>query len=336
MVALAVLLVLARGALAHDLGAMVIDGVFGPGSEVHLRVMIDREHLPPELGRLPAADLASSLDFRFDGTPGLFQIGPSRGAAARPLNGSKEVVELAGRIPAGARAFTASCPLPLGQFLIRLRHAGEEETTNQWLDRGAVSRPFLLDGSPAPSASTVGATYLALGFTHIVPDGLDHILFVLGLFLMNLRVRPLLAQVTAFTVAHSITLGLSMGGVVGLPARLIEPAIALSIALIAAENLAGRLRWQRTLVVFAFGLVHGMGFAGVLREIGVPDGRFGVSLAAFNVGVELGQLAVLGAAFLAVGMWSAGKPWSRSRITVPGSLAIAAAGVYWTVTRLAA
>jgi len=171
--------------------------------------------------------------------------------------------------------------------------------------------------------------YLTLGFTHIVPRGLDHILFVLGLFLLTTRVKPLLAQVTSFTLAHSITLGLTMYGVVSLPSKIVEPAIALSIAYVAIENIVtNELKPWRVAIVFAFGLLHGMGFAGVLRELGLPRREFVTALVSFNAGVEGGQLFVIGiAAILFARKW-------RHRVVVPASLLIAATGLFWTVQRL--
>src|SRR5262249_54583299 len=152
-----------------------------------------------------------------------------------------------------------------------------------------------LNQAPAhDSRPAVLANYIALGFTHIIPEGTDHILFVLGLFFFATTWRSLLSQVTAFTVAHSITLALSMYGVVSAPARIVEPLIAVSIAIVAVENILVRRphRW-RPLLVFAFGLMHGLGFAGVLRELGLPRQDFGLALAGFNIGVEAGQLAVI-------------------------------------------
>ena len=110
---------------------------------------------------------------------------------------------------------------------------------------------------------------------HILPKGLDHILFVLGIFLLSPRWKTMLLQVTAFTVAHSITLGLSIYGIVSLPSRIVEPLIALSIAYVAIENLLTReLKPWRLALVFMFGLLHGLGFAGVLRELGLPREEF--------------------------------------------------------------
>jgi len=201
----------------------------------------------------------------------------------------------------------------------------------QWVEGEARSTPFTFP----PSRLAVIRQYLLLGFTHILPHGFDHILFVLGLFLLSTRWKPLLSQVTAFTIAHSITLGLTMYGVVSISPRIVEPAIALSIAYVAVENvMTMQLKPWRVGIVFAFGLLHGMGFAGVLRELGLPRSQFLTALITFNVGVELGQLAVIATAFLLVAQWYRAKPWYRQRLVVPASAMIAATGVFWTVQRL--
>ena len=133
-------------------------------------------------------------------------------------------------------------------------------------------------------------------------------LFVLGIFLLSGRARSVLWQVSAFTVAHSITLGLSMYGIVAVSPTIVEPLIALSIAYVAIENIfLSELKSWRVALVFAFGLLHGMGFAGALKELGLPRSEFVTALVTFNVGVEAGQLAVIGAAFLLVG-WHCGRP----------------------------
>jgi hypothetical protein len=174
------------------------------------------------------------------------------------------------------------------------------------------------------------------------------VLFVLGLFFFGLGLRPLLLQVTAFTLAHTVTLALASLGHVALPATVVEPLIALSIAWVAIENVAlgnraienavlkegRRLRWRMGLV-FAFGLLHGLGFASVLGNLGLPRNALLPALLAFNVGVELGQLAVLSSAFLLIG-WARKRPWYRPWITIPASMLIAATGLYWFVERLAA
>jgi hydrogenase/urease accessory protein HupE len=205
-----------------------------------------------------------------------------------------------------------------------------------WLEGGESSAPFALI-APAATFDRFGTAwrYLKLGFTHIVPKGLDHMLFVLGIYLLSGRARSVLRQVTAFTVAHSITLGLSMYGVVAVSPRLVEPLIALSIAYVAIENIfLAELKSWRVALVFMFGLLHGMGFAGALKEIGLPRAEFATALLTFNVGVEAGQLAVIATAFLLVGWHCANRAWYRSRIVVPVSVLIACTSVYWTVERL--
>jgi hypothetical protein len=194
-----------------------------------------------------------------------------------------------------------------------------------------------LDEHAAPTLMAVRSplAFIRMGFEHIVPEGLDHILFVLGLFFLSPRIRPLLIQITCFTLAHSVTLALSARGVVSLPSSIIEPMIAASIALIAIENLrTQRVRSWRLVIVFAFGLIHGLGFASAFAEtLGTSSTPLGPVLL-FNIGVECGQLAVIAAALLAVG-WFRRKRWYRPAIAIPASLAIAGVGLYWTVSRIA-
>ena len=217
-----------------------------------------------------------------------------------------------------------------GRFLLVVRDARGDEV-HLWAEPGAASEPIPGEGAEAGS---VGVRYLRLGFLHILPRGLDHILFVLGLFLAARELRPLLVQVTAFTVAHTLTLALSTLGVVSLPSVVVEALIAASIVWIGVENLAfaepGRFR---VAVVFGFGLLHGLGFAGVLGELGLPDDALVPALIAFNVGVELGQLAVLALAFAAVG-WFRDRSWYFERVTLPGSLLVLVVGLYWLVERV--
>ena len=149
---------------------------------------------------------------------------------------------------------------------------------------------------------------------------------MLGIFLLSPRLKTMLLQVTAFTIAHSITLGLSMYGIVSLPSRIVEPLIALSIAYVAIENLVTReLKPWRIALVFMFGLLHGLGFAGVLRELGLPRDEFLTALLTFNLGVEGGQLTIIAAAMLAVWPFMK-KGWYRQRVVIPASLLIAAVG----------
>ena len=174
-----------------------------------------------------------------------------------------------------------------------------------------------------------------VGFTHIIPLGFDHILFVLGLYFLSSRLRPLIIQISSFTVAHTLTLALSMLGLVSIPSAIIEPLIALSIVFVAVENwFTERLQPWRPFVIFGFGLIHGFGFAGVLREINLGPADFATSLVFFNVGVELGQLAVIAIAYGALGFWVGKKDWYRARIVRPLTILIGTTGFVWFLERI--
>lgn len=214
-------------------------------------------------------------------------------------------------------------------------HQADGSSTVEWITGTNWSGVIDLTRSfPRPTRWAIVRQYLALGYTHILPKGLDHILFVLGIFLLSPRAKTMLLQVTAFTVAHSITLGLSIYGLVSLPSRVVEPLIALSIAYVAIENLLTReLKPWRLALVFMFGLLHGLGFAGVLRELGLPREEFLTGLLTFNLGVEGGQLTVIAIALLLVWPLKT-KGWYRHRVVIPASIVIAAIGIYWTLLRI--
>lgn len=176
--------------------------------------------------------------------------------------------------------------------------------------------------------------FVKSGIDHIIPKGLDHILFVLGLFFSSLVLRSLLWQVTAFTLAHTITLALAALGFVSVPADIVEPLIAISIVWIAVENCFFKKpsKW-RPLVVFGFGLLHGLGFASVLGQYGLPKGNLVPSLLAFNIGVEIGQIIVL--IIVTAFVWFIRKKsWYRQRIQIPVSLIIALVGFIWFIERV--
>ena len=184
------------------------------------------------------------------------------------------------------------------------------------------------------SRSEVGLIYLKLGFEHIVPLGLDHILFVLSLFFLSSDLKTVIWQATAFTVAHSITLGLAMYNVISPPAYIVEPVIALSIMFVAIENIiSDKLRPSRIIIVFAFGLVHGLGFAGALSGLGLPENQFVTALLTFNLGVELGQITVILFAWFLIAKWFRKKTWYRTRLVIPISAIIALIALYWTIER---
>ena len=177
--------------------------------------------------------------------------------------------------------------------------------------------------------------YMQLGYTHILPLGFDHILFMLSLFLLSPKLKPVLFQATAFTIAHSVTLGLAMYNVITPTPKIVEPIIAISIVYVALENVfSPKLKKSRIAVVFLFGLVHGMGFANALRQLGLPKDSYLSSLVMFNVGVELGQITVILTAYFLFGKWFGDKPYYRKRIVIPLSILIALIASYWTIQRL--
>jgi hypothetical protein len=175
--------------------------------------------------------------------------------------------------------------------------------------------------------------YLQLGYQHILPKGLDHILFVLALFFASSRLKPLVWQISAFTLAHTLTLGLAVLGFITLAPGIVEPMIALSIAFVAIENIVFKemQRW-RPLVVFGFGLFHGLGFAGVLVELGMPHDQLLPSLLSFNLGVEAGQLTII------LAMWFALHRFRDARwypgLAKGASALIAVIALWWVVERV--
>ncbi len=177
-------------------------------------------------------------------------------------------------------------------------------------------------------------SFVSLGIGHIL-SGYDHLLFVLSLLMLGGGLSYLLKVVSAFTLAHSITLSLAALGIVNLPSRFVESSIALTIAYVAAENLfrkdVGAVSHTRWIFTFVFGLVHGLGFASVLAEIGLPHQNLAASLLGFNLGVELGQLSVVIPTFMLLQLLRR-MPWElRLRQTI--SLAAVGAGLFWFVER---
>jgi hydrogenase/urease accessory protein HupE len=184
-------------------------------------------------------------------------------------------------------------------------------------------------------ASEVCWFYGKLGYLHILPNGFDHILFVIGLCLLSNNIKIIAYQATAFTIAHSITLALSLKGIIAAPPSLVEPVIALSIAFIAVENIMMKeLKSWRVVVIFLFGLIHGMGFASSLNEIGLPRNQFLESVAFFNLGVELGQLSIIILIYGLLIRFFGNRCWYRTRIVFPLSAIIAFVAFYWTIERI--
>jgi len=293
---------------------------------------------PDALRKMIEAEAARYLDgieLQFDGAPVRLNLSGTEVPPVGDIALSRQtMMRLTGTVPAAVKTLTFSYASRYGSCVVRVREG--ERLDAVWLRNGERSAPYVLGkGFDQRTLAAVLREFTVLGFTHILPLGLDHILFVLGLFLLSTRMAPLLIQVTAFTIAHSVTLALSVYGIVSLSPTIVEPLIAASIVYVAVENmLTSQLKPWRALVVFGFGLLHGLGFAGVLQEVGLPHGQFVPALISFNVGVELGQLAVIMLAYLAVGIWGRNKTWYRPRVVIPTSAAVAAVGLFWTVQRV--
>ncbi|MBS4042563.1 MAG: HupE/UreJ family protein [Chitinophagaceae bacterium] len=177
--------------------------------------------------------------------------------------------------------------------------------------------------------------FLQLGFQHIIPLGLDHILFIIALFIINPKFKDILIQATAFTIAHTITLGLSMFQIIKAPTAIVEVIIAISILYVAIENIfSSKVKPSRIAVVFVFGLIHGLGFAAVLSDIGLPQNKFISSLLMFNVGVEFGQIAVIAALYFTLIKWVRNAWFYKSRIVIPLSIIIGLVSIYWIFERI--
>jgi len=212
-----------------------------------------------------------------------------------------------------------------------------------FIEKGQLSPPILLDKFNGGSQHKINPLlvktnqfldFVYQGIVHIIPKGLDHILFILALFLLATKLSTLLWQISAFTLAHTLTLALGIYGIINISSSIVEPLIALSIVYVAIENLyAEKLKQWRLAVIFIFGLLHGLGFAAVLLELGLAPSQFIMSLIAFNIGVEIGQVSVI---LLAVGLlyWCRNKDWYRQRVIKPASLLIALIGLFWFVERV--
>jgi hypothetical protein len=231
-------------------------------------------------------------------------------------------------------------PATLGIHALMFPYDRLHQTFVNVYEDGVLRQQFVLSADRTYyTGTTQGAiavikTFVPAGIHHIL-IGPDHILFLIGLLLLGGGWRALLKIVTAFTIGHSITLSLAALNVVTPPPNVIEPAIALSIVFVGADNLVrGGGRDVRALIALTFGLVHGFGFANVLREFGLPREALGWSLFSFNVGVEIGQLFIVLLVATALAVVRRRRETVGMRVAFAGSLIVIAAGTYWFVQRV--
>ena len=243
-------------------------------------------------------------------------------------------------VPLNQNQFTIQFATELGPVVIRQFEDISKENMifSTYLQPGEISAE-LSPVSQATMSQTI-IEYIILGIEHIVPKGLDHILFIFGVFFFAVKFKPLLWQVTMFTFAHSLTLILASLKLVFIPASIIEPLIALSIGYVAFENIFqkqgkfhSRSNAIRYAVIFFFGLIHGLGFAFVLEDIGLPTGQLILSLLSFNIGVEIAQVGLVVLAYLLM-FYPSKQLWYRKAIQIPCSLVIGLIGIYWFFERV--
>ena len=374
------LLVSSPAARAHELRPAVADVTVTPG-QVTLEISLNAEamlsgvdqstgentdNLPQAeaydaLRALPPEDLAArfrdewpgladGIEVRAGDTPvtlDLSEITVAEEPDASLPRDARAVIT--GALPEGDAPVTVGWQSEFGPLVLR-QTGGGADAYSDFLNPGATSQPLPRSGEVVTEGwLPLFGRYIVVGFEHIIPLGLDHILFVLGLFFFSMHIAPLLWQVTAFTLAHTLTLALASLEIVTVPATIVEPLIAASIVYVAIENIFGtRLGWWRIAVVTAFGLLHGLGFASVLGDFGLDPSRFAAGLIGFNIGVEIGQLAVIALAYILVHAAVAAARRARMQpeedpvralpvmyraLSISVSLTIAAVGAFWVIER---
>lgn len=284
------------------------------------------------LWKVPSAGESLRLNIHVRFPEGTTRVSEPRGEAGAGTITERWTIRRQGGL-AGREIWIEGLPAGITDVLARI----ERRDGGTQVARLVPERPRFVVEAPQDGAS-VSLTYLSLGVRHIL-QGVDHLLFVLALVLIVGDVRRLLATITAFTVAHSLTLAAATLGLVHVPQAPVEAAIALSIVFVAAEivhglqgrpGLTARAPW---VVAFSFGLLHGLGFAGALAEVGLPTGAIPLALLFFNVGVELGQLLFVGVVWAALAaITRVPLAWPRWVQAMP-AYAIGTVAMFWVIER---
>lgn len=253
----------------------------------------------------------------------------------------KTQLQATGSIPENVSAVNIRFSPLLGNVILKVVRPEQEimsaaALSNSYQTR-TVNQQLAANSQLSTTALAIASDYIYQGFVHILPKGLDHILFVLALFLFAKRRSTLLWQISAFTLAHTLTLALGIYGIISLPGDIVEPLIALSIVYVGLENIYraknNKTSHTRMPIIFAFGLLHGLGFASVLADVGLPPSQYALSLISFNIGVELGQLTVIALAFISLLPFRA-KGWYQTKLVLALNIAIAIVASYWVIERI--
>ena len=212
----------------------------------------------------------------------------------------------------------------------------EDDLYTEYLQAGLQTDKIFIKSDNTQSIFKSIFNYFILGIQHIIPKGLDHILFIVGLFFFSVTLRPLLIQVTMFTIAHSITLIFVSVSYINVNPLIVEPIIALSIAYVGIENIFKQYvkEYLRYIIIFFFGLLHGLGFALVLSDIGYQSSKLILNLISFNLGIEAAQIFIILFLYILLGIKFSNKKYYRYIFQVPVSLFIALVGIYWFFERI--
>ena len=212
----------------------------------------------------------------------------------------------------------------------------EDDLYTEYLQAGLQTDKIFIKSENTQSIFKSIINYFILGIQHIIPKGLDHILFIVGLFFFSVTLRPLLIQVTMFTIAHSITLIFVSVSYINVNPLIVEPIIALSIAYVGIENIFKQYvkEYLRYIIIFFFGLLHGLGFALVLSDIGYQSSKLILNLISFNLGIEVAQIFIILFLYILLGIKFSNKKYYRYIFQVPVSLFIALVGIYWFFERI--
>ncbi|KUJ86063.1 hypothetical protein AVO45_03620 [Ruegeria marisrubri] len=245
------------------------------------------------------------------------------------------VLLMTAELPPNARSVRVTWPQGAGPVV--LRQQGVKAPYTGFLRGGETSPPIPLAGGASMAPKDSFQAHIPVGFGRIFPDGKEQILFMLGLFFLSPRTRPLTVQFGVFSLALAGGLAARLLGSIAVPADILASLVAASVTLVALENVfVRRLHLWRLLAVLAFGALHGIALAGDLDGVGLPPAQLVAAMSGVYVGAELALLTVMAAAFAAVGVWFRRKPWYRGRIAIPASVIIAFIGGFWLVQSFAA
>jgi len=242
-----------------------------------------------------------------------------------------------GSVPKQFHTVSVHWDKKLGSILIRFLAEEQSADYTEFLLAGGTSKPISLFDRVPPAFHEIVFSYLYSGIIHIIPYGLDHMLFVLALLAVSISLRPLLLQISLFTIAHTITLALASLKIVTFSVPLVETLIALSIVYVGLDNLGNpnqKVGSVRAIIIFCFGLLHGLGFATVLQDFGLPEASFVVGLISFNIGVEIGQILTILPIWIGLLFFGLSPRQFRRWFQLPVSMIILAISLFWVYERI--